>query len=172
MSRSIGTLVPAFREQVTTLLEDLALQGHALAPHDTVRSPWEQARLYRKGRATEAILRRAGRLAKAGAPWLADVLVGVGSQYGDTVTNAPPGYSWHQLGEAVDCHVEVEGRAVWDAAHPGYRAYRARALEMGLHIATHWDWPHVQHRPGVPTDYYSIAQLERVLRERWGDSEP
>lgn len=172
MSRSVAVLVPAFRAQVADLLERLALEGYALAPHSTVRSPWDQARLYRKGRATEDIMRRAGRLAKAGAPWLGEVLVGVGPQYGDRVTNAPPGYSWHNLGEAVDCHVEEQGRAVWDAQHPGYRRYRELGVEMGAHLATQWDWPHLQRRPGIPTDYYEIAELERVLLKRWGESEP
>ena len=47
------------------------------------------------------------------ANFLASVLDGVGPQHGPHVTNALPGLSWHQWGEAVDCFwTEWLGRVV------------------------------------------------------------
>ena len=46
--------------------------------------------------------------------WLTVWKALVGPQKGDPVTNAIPGLSWHQWGEAVDCFWVVNNKAVWD----------------------------------------------------------
>ncbi|GAK49224.1 hypothetical protein U14_00443 [Candidatus Moduliflexus flocculans] len=39
----------------------------------------------------------------------------VGPQYGDPVTNALPGCSWHQWNEAVDLFWVIDGKAEWSS---------------------------------------------------------
>src|SRR6185369_14731386 len=90
-----------------------------------------------------------------GAPFLAHCLESVGPQSGDPVTNAIPGLSWHQWGEAMDCVWIVDGAAEWSTTRKvngvnGYRAYANEAVRLGLTAGGFFrslkDWPHVQLR--------------------------
>lgn len=78
---------------------------------------------------------------------------------GDIVTHAPPGYSMHEFGMAVDCEPSLGGlaepyRPDGVAASPRYVAMVAAAEAQGLVSGSHWhgdrvDWPHLQ-LPGIP----------------------
>lgn len=167
MAALLSSLVPDFQARVAAVIEACARQGVELRPFYALRSPWEQARLWRQSRAREEIDTAIGRLQGLGAPWLAEVLQGVGPCHGRHVTNALPGASWHNWGEAVDCVVIRGGVAVWEASAAAYGVYHDAARAAGLHLGPRWDAVHVQARPMAPNYYHDIADVDRLMRERW-----
>lgn len=78
------------------------------------------------------------------------------------VTKAPPGYSWHNFGLAVD--VSPDDPALpgyqpdWNLAHPAWKLLAAKAGSVGLFSGSEFrtfpDWPHFQPVgiPLTPTD--------------------
>jgi hypothetical protein len=94
-------------------------------------------------------------LTSAGALFLAHCLASVGPRSGDPVTNAVPGFSWHQSGEAMDCMWIVNGFAEWSTTRKvngvnGYRTDADEAVGSGslpaASLPASKDWPHVQLR--------------------------
>lgn len=145
-----------------------------------LRTPWEQAKLWRRSRSTAMVLERIKALRDNGADFLAKVLEDVGPQpSGKKVTNAIPGYSWHQWGEAVDSYWEVNGNANWSSTEihngvNGYQVYAEEAEKMGMVAGGYWsigDWPHV-HYPGEdsPSDKYSLLEINAEMESRFGAS--
>ncbi len=191
MSRDQQKLVPAFREKVDRQLVSCARQGVEMRAFYTERTPWEQARIYRSTRATAQILKSAEYLRESGASYLANILTAVGPQHSPPgsqghLTNALPGASWHQWGEAVDCFWLLEGEAIWSVKHTislngqedvnGYLIYGEEAIEQGLlsgGMAWGWDWPHVQLRSeSSPLDAgYSWPAISTMMHNRYGDNE-
>src|SRR5690349_8525028 len=109
MSVKLNELVPELREKVGSLLTNCQTRGVQMVANAGARDVWEQARLWRQSRSVTEIQGRIDEFEQAGASFLAQVLRDVGPQHGGHVTNAPPGYSWHQWGEALDCFWEVNG---------------------------------------------------------------
>lgn len=166
----LNSLDPEFRAKVEQLVSNCAAQGVEMRPYFGLRSPIIQAKLWRQSRATEEIEEEVKRLRAAGATFLAVCIELAGPQQGKPVTNAPPGLSWHQWGEAVDCVWIEQGNAVW--AGVGYDVYDAEAKKLGLTTIT-WERDHVQLRPqGAPSDVFPLAEIDRVMKERFGASAP
>lgn len=168
MSRDLADLEPEFRELVETVIEDCGDHGFELVPYSTLRTAEEQAELWRQGRSLGVIQTEIKRLARKGAPRLSQLLEDVGPQYGDKVTNALPGESWHNYGKACDCFVKEDGEAVWDKNHPGYRIYAHFATLRGLTAGFYWtefpDPPHVQaSRQSNPASLMEWAEVEEKL---------
>lgn len=76
---------------------------------------------------------------------------------GKIVTNAKPGYSWHQFGLAVDIVPMVGNIPDWNPDNTVWRDMLAIADKLGLvHVniadrkGTHRDWPHFQLTGGLP----------------------
>ena len=115
MAADITLLVPEFTQQIRQLLDRCSLRGIEMRPYMGLRDPFEQARLWRQSRSREEIRVRIASLQAQGAAFLAHCLESVGPQHGRPVTNALPGLSWHQWGEAVDCFWLVDGKAEWSA---------------------------------------------------------
>ena len=73
---------------------------------------------------------------------------------GSIVTNAPPGYSWHQFGLAVDCcpatAFDPNGAFIpdWNASHPTWKSMIAKGEALGLYSGSQFchlkDMPHFQ----------------------------
>lgn len=172
MSRNTSDLIPEMEEKVNTLLERLSQQGYTLRPFFTLRGVENQAKLFRQSRATSEIEKAAEKLIAEGAPFLSKVLMMVGPQNGRWATNALPGQSWHQWGEATDCFVLNElGRAVWTAKHPGYKAYATEAKILGLHAGYFWqrkDAVHIQLRQDKVRSIYTWQQINKTMEERFG----
>ena len=178
MAAVLATLVPAFRGMVETLLEACAAEGIEMRPSAGLRDPFEQARLWRQSRSIEQINRRVAEFRAAGAHFLAHCLTSVGPQHGDPVTNAPPGFSWHQWGEALDCFWLVDGRAEWSVDRKvrglnGYRVYSQQARVMGLTSGGAWvsikDWPHVQLRAAASPDRaLTVVEIDRAMEAAFG----
>lgn len=178
MPPTLDDLVPEFRPVAARVLEICRAQGVEVRVNETVRDPFHQARLWRQSRTIEQIQTRIAQFRGAGAEFLAHCLESVGPQHGDHVTNAPPGLSWHQWGEALDCFWVVNGKAEWSTTRKvdgknGFRVYAAAAASIGADAGGLWpsfkDWPHVQLRAeGSPADVFSLQEISDVMRERFG----
>lgn len=179
MPLDMTTLDQTVRRRVDDLLSLCAARGVTMRPYTALRDPYAQARLWRQSRSREEIAAAVQRLTAHGAPFLAECLWVVGPQYGDPVTNALPGLSWHQWGEAVDCFWLVAGQAEWSTRRlvqgiNGYQVYAQAAGTVGLTAGGLWprfkDWPHVQGRPAAsPQDLYSLGEISRRMEQWFGD---
>ena len=179
MAISLDGLDPAFRAKVEELLTALKAIGVDMRPYFGLRTLEQQAILWRQSRSKEEIAAAIDKLKSANAGFLADVLHSVGPQHGPHVTNALPGLSWHQWGEALDCFWSLNGSAEWSVSKiadgiNGYKVYANLAKEMGLNAGGHWnsfkDWPHVQMRAaGSPIGAgMTLAEIDAVMRKRFG----
>lgn len=178
MPNTIGDLDPTFGETVRRVLDACAAKGVTMRLNETVRSPLSQARIWRQSRAKEEIDARIQAFRAGGAPFLADCIERVGPQHGDHVTNAAPGLSWHQWGEALDCFWVVDGKAEWSTTRKvngvnGFRVYAETAKGLGLDAggfrAKLKDWPHIQLRAAAnPLALMSLSDIDREMRSRFG----
>lgn len=171
-SRDPSLLIEAFRIPFTTLIETaLPARGFTFRPSTTIRTPWEQARVWRKSRSQETVEAKIAELRTQGAHALATFLEVVGPQSGAKyhLTKAVPGLSWHQWGEAADCYLVVNGSAVWDAANPGWVAYMEEAEKVGLYPGRKFgDPPHVQLRSVEPYQVSTLADINQAMLDRFG----
>jgi hypothetical protein len=173
MAADLSLLVPEFRDKVALVRAECSGAGFELRPFFTLRDPWTQARLWRQSRSTEQIKAAHARLVAKGAPWIAEVLMTAGPASGKWATNALPGQSWHQFGEALDCFVVgPTGAAIWDAAHPGYKVYAERAQARGLTAGYFWkgasDSVHIQLRPeSSPLHTLSWQHIDAAMKEKF-----
>lgn len=142
-----------------------------IVPHHMKRDPWTQARLWRGSRTHHEITQRVARMRAVGASWLAGVLEGVGPQNGPWVTNAVPGYSWHQWGEGVDYYVpKPDGSPEWDGQARGYLVLGEEAARLGLTAGVFWprrDAGHVQFRRGSIRLRHGPEEVDRVMRSMY-----
>lgn len=177
-SRNIDDLVPELRPMARTLLQNCRARGIEMRPYETLRSPIEQGIIWRQSRTTEQIRAKILELRDAGAEYLAFCIQSVGPQSGRHVTDAPPGLSWHQWGEAFDSFWVVNGAAEWSTTRKinglnGYHVYADEAERLGLTAGGLWprfkDWPHVQLKSAKsPREIFTITEINQTMRERFG----
>lgn len=177
MSRKLEDLKPDFRLQCERVLDRCKDAGVEMVPFYTARSVYEQARLWRQSRSSASIWLKIRALSEAGAPFLSSVLQSVGPQYGRWATNAVPGLSYHNWGEAMDCFVLHCGRALWgdesddelrEIAERGYLTYAQIAEDEGLYSLYHWgDKVHVQSRKGNLLGEYTWPEIDRAMANMW-----
>lgn len=167
-TRNLEVLKDPFEEKVRRTIADVQVQdGWTMRPFYTQRSPWDQARLWRQSRGTKEIHAAVKVLEREGASFLGQVLLEVGPQNGRWATNALPGQSWHQWGEAVDCFALVDGRAVWGRGHPAYKAYAERAKALGLTAGYYWrrqDAVHLQETSETVRSRWTWAEIDAIMR--------
>ena len=169
--RDPALLDHGFRADVERLIAALHAQGFEFRLSTTLRTPWQQARLWRQSRSRETVSARIVELRQAGAGYLADVLEAVGPQSGPPVTKAIPGLSWHQWGEAADLFLVERGAAVWDPGHAGYHALAITAETIGLRSGRSFgDPPHVQARRTEPSAL-PLAEVAEEMEARFGRDE-
>lgn len=178
MPADLSLLIPSFKAKVETLLTNCQTKGVVMRPYDGLRSPFSQAKLWRQSRSSEQIQAQLIDFRNKGANFLAHCLESVGPQQGDPVTNALPGLSWHQWGEAVDCFWLVNNKAEWSSRRlvngiNGYKVYAEEAIKVGLDAGGLWnslkDWPHVQLQPASsPLKVMSLRDIDRIMEERFG----
>jgi peptidoglycan L-alanyl-D-glutamate endopeptidase CwlK len=171
-------LDPAFRETLKKTLAHCATRGVTMVPYFGVRTPFQQGALWRQSRSVDQVHGKIADLKEKGATFLAHCIESVGPQHGPPVTNAIPGYSWHQWGEAMDCYWLHNGEAQWSpdvlGIKNGYRIYADQASKDGLTAGGYWqsikDWPHVQQRAaGSPVDAgYSLLEIDARMKEHFG----
>jgi peptidoglycan L-alanyl-D-glutamate endopeptidase CwlK len=177
-SRNINDLIPELRPKARTLLENCRDRGIEMRIYETLRSPFEQGKIWRQSRTREQVQRKVRELQDAGAEFLAFCIESVGPQSGRHVTDAPPGLSWHQWGESFDSFWVVNSAAEWSPSKKidglnGYRVYAEEAEQLGLTAGGLWatfkDWPHVQLRSArSPAAARTLTEIDRIMREKFG----
>ena len=177
-SRKIDDLVPELRPPARRLIENCRLRGIEMRPYETLRTPIEQGKIWRQSRTHEQVEAKILELRNAGASFLASSIENAGPQSGRHVTDAPPGLSWHQWGEAFDSFWVVNNAAEWSTTKKinglnGYRVYAEEAERLDLTAGGLWtsfkDWPHVQLRPAKsPKAHFPMTEIDRIMRERFG----
>ena len=176
----LSGLDEGFRPRVEELLEACEKRGQPMRVFYTLRHPIAQAKLYRQSRPWSKIEAAIERLESLEAPYLAACLVEAGPQSGRWATNALPGDSWHQHGEAVDAGAWVDGEISWDtqpgaAGGPGdafYRGWSSRAQGLGLTALgpSLGDWVHVQGpSESAPHRIYKWPEIDERLQARFGE---
>lgn len=178
MPVDLNQLTPAFRSKIADLLNRCKAKGFEMRPYMALRTPQEQAKLWRQSRSTEEINQKIAYFNENGAPYLASVLNNIGPQHGKEVTKAPPGLSWHQWGEAVDCFWLVNGGAEWSATKKindinGYQLFAAEAVSIGLTAGGLWpkfkDWPHIQlQKANNPLSVMTLPEIDKEMKKRFG----
>ena len=178
MSRDLNDLKPDFKSKVEELLQLTENAGYTMRPFFTLRTPLDQAKLWRQSKPIGQINNQISIFNNAGADFLSHCLESVGPQDGNHVTNAPPGYSWHQWGEGLDCFWLVDNKAEWSSrtkinGNNGYRIYADLAVSIGLSAGGFWrsfkDWPHVQLRKeSGPKSVFSMGQINEEMIARFG----
>lgn len=178
MAANLDQLISDFRPKVIELLARCKERGVEMRPYFTLRDPFEQARLWRQSRSAEEIQQKIAEFEQEGGDFLAHCLKSVGPQHGKHVTGTPPGFSWHQWGEAVDCFWLVNDAAEWSSQKlingiNGYRVYADLAKAMQLTPGGFWtslkDWPHVQFRSvSNPGKIMSLSQINEAMKTRFG----
>lgn len=168
-------LDPQFTALLQATLANCLAAGVEMVPYFGIRTPFEQGKLWRQSRSVQEVAGKIAELNAKGAPFLAHCIASVGPQHGPHVTNAIPGLSWHQWGEAMDCYWLKNGKAVWDTeiggVKNGYKVYADVAAQAGLFAGGHWqsfkDWPHVQKRKaGSPSAM--LADIDAEMCTRFG----
>lgn len=178
MPADINQLVPEFIPKVQQLLQNCQAQNVIMRPYFTIRDPFTQGKFWRQSRSSEEVQQKITDLKNQGADFLAFCIESVGPQSGSPVTNAIPGLSWHQWGEAVDCFWVVNNQAEWSTrklvnGQNGYAVYAAQAKAIGITPGGLWptlkDWPHVQLRSAnSPLTVFSIQQIDAAMKEKFG----
>lgn len=178
MAANLNDLIPDFRQKAEELIKKCAQRKVEMRPYFTLRTPFDQARLWRQSRSTEKIQKKIKEFKDAGADFLAFCLESVGPQNGDPVTEVPPGLSWHQWREALDCFWVVDGKDEWSTTKKvngenGYRVYAEEAQKLGLNAGGYWkklkDWPHVQLRQeSNPGKVFTLIQINDEMKQRFG----
>lgn len=172
MSKHFTGLRPEFLVKAEQVIRLCADRGVTMVPYFGVRTPVEQAKLWRQGRTREQIEATIADLKANKAFYLADCITAAGPQDGRKVTNAGPGMSWHQFGEALDCFWSVKGAAEWDDT-TGYRVYaevaRVCGLTAGGYFKSLTDWPHIQFRAhSSPQTVMSLQEINDEMFRRYG----
>lgn len=178
MAADLDKLDPALKTKVLELIKRCQKRGVDMRPSNGLRDPFEQARLWRQSRSAEEITLKIQQFETAGASFLAECIRSVGPQHGPHVTNTPPGISWHQWGEALDCFWLVDSKAEWSTQKlingvNGYKIYAEEAKNVGLDAGGLWkkfkDWPHVQLRAAASAQsVMSLIEIDTTMKERFG----
>jgi hypothetical protein len=178
MSNSLSDLVPEFAPQAKELLQRCDDLHIVMRITETLRTPFIQAKLWRQSRTKAVVQARIQKLRVDGAPFLASCLERVGPQSGDPVTNALPGLSWHQWGEAMDCVWIANGKETFSlklkvGGLNGFHVYAEQAEKMGLTAGAFFqsikDFPHVQLRGDAsPLSHHTLHEIDAVMKARFG----
>lgn len=169
-------LADEFAVLVKQLLHNCQERGIAMVPYQMLRTPQLQAHYWKRGR-TQKEAAEAIRLLKSNqAFFLAHCVEVANTQHTNIVTDALPGCSWHQWGEAIDCYWLLDEMKVWDLhtrdsnGLNGYGVYAEEAKKLGLEAGYYWtklaDAVHVQLRAAAsPLELYTLTEINRVMEE-------
>lgn len=162
-------LNPDFLVKVNQLLNNCAMLNILVRVVQGLRTPLEQAKLWRQGRDIDTIVQQIDSLSQSGATYLSQCLIQAGAQKGPLVTKALPGLSWHNWGEAIDvmCFDSI-GKPINAGTDPAYGAYQAQVKIVGLFpVGNMWSWDagHCQFRKDQSP--LSSMSLKSVNDQLW-----
>lgn len=146
MSIDWTLLDPGFIVKCMNLLNSCEQSGFTMVPYFGQRSLEAQAKLWRQSRYINEIEDKITYLKNTDCDYLATILDNVGPQSGKWATNALPGFSWHNWGQALDCYYLNEGKADWTTIE-AYNNYGKIAHDFGLTWGgnfSHKDPGHIQ----------------------------
>jgi peptidoglycan LD-endopeptidase CwlK len=159
------------------LIEACNQRGVTMSPFFTLRTPQDQGALWRQGKTPADAELKALALDNVKARFLAQCIRNNPPKETNNVTDAIPGYSWHQWGEAVDCcWVDVNRKVNWSYVRVvdgvnGYQIYAQEAEKLGLTAGGRWDtkadWPHVQLRPERDPSHLGIETINQEMQKRF-----
>ena len=171
MSRSLDDLDPAFHLKIIQLLQNCATLHFELVPYFTLRTPQDQAVLWRQSRGEAEIDQKIASLRAIGAQWLSNVLAMAPQKTGPWATNGVPGNSWHQWALACDCYWQTPTGVQWNDG-AGYTIYANEAVKLGLTVGRDFSKPDIDHvqmpTQGAPSDLYSWPDIDAQMREKFG----
>lgn len=171
-----------FKTQVYTAWDLCWRDGVELQPFFGIRDPWTQARMWRRSRSSTRVDSQLAKMRDGEnglyLPWLADVLEEVGPQPDGVyetettwATNAVPGLSWHQWGQACDFFLRnPDGSANWDSSEWGYRWMARTMILHGLCSGFFWKSPdpaHVQRDSRRVLDIKAVSEIDLQMRDLW-----
>lgn len=164
MTIDLTLLDPIFMAKCQALLDGCASEGVLMVPTYGIRTLEAQAKLWRQSRSTKEIAIEIQTLYGVEAPYLAKILAEVGIQPTKPwATNAIPGLSWHNWGQALDCmHKLDDGSFEEDGDAPGYKVYGQFAKGLGLRWGgdfTKADPGHVQLNQKELTSIYPLKYI-------------
>lgn len=168
-------LTPAFQKKVLQLLDKCDRLGYTLYPFCGARSPQVQAEYWGKGRTKNDVFDKVEFLKSHEAYYLAEILsVTVPDISSNIITNALPGLSWHQWGEAMDCFWLIDETPEWDISKTingisGYEIYAQEASKLGLTSGYNWkefkDAVHIQlTNLSSPLERYSWKEIDNKMQ--------
>lgn len=180
----LAGLDPGFRATLEQLMARARVEHLDPVPTFGLRDPWTQARLWRRSRSRDQVDAKIALFRGRGAPYLAQILEDVGPQPRDQwATDAAPGLSWHQWGEACDFgwRSPRTGRVLqgdregdgdeFDYAEACYRKLGVLCGDFGLTWGGGWSDPDENHvqRPSAssPLRALTYPQIDAKIRERW-----
>ena len=138
----LDLLHPDVRARALRVFDRGQQRGLSISITSSLRTYPEQAELYAQGR----------------------------TKPGNVVTNARPGYSYHNFGLAFDFAVMKNGLLVWDEKHPHWIEFVRLAKEEEFAWGGDWarfpDYPHLE-----PANAPSLATLRARYPQGWSGTE-
>ncbi|HEU5292937.1 MAG TPA: M15 family metallopeptidase [Cyclobacteriaceae bacterium] len=170
-------LTKDFNDKVEGLLKNCLARGIEMRPTEGLRNPVVQAKYWKQSRLQSEIDSKINELLDLNCSFLATVIRISDYSKGPKITNAIPGNSWHQWGEALDCGWVVDGKFLWSLSHKinglnGFEVYAEEAVKLNLEPGLLWqsikDGPHVQLRDiSSPAQVYSLQEINFVMEKRF-----
>jgi len=172
----VDALDKNFARLCSQLIVNCEKKSIIMVPFEKLRTPKIQANYWVQGRSQEQIDEKVNELKEAQALFLAECLAQAKIKDGPIISNALPGCSWHQFGEAVDCYWLRDGYPCWDLEakdtnnQNGYEIYANEAKILGLEAGFYWrtfrDSVHVQLQSySSPLELYSIVEIDAVMKD-------
>lgn len=171
-SRSVHDLTAEVQAKYLSVQKECSLNGVPILLYCTLRSCEDQAKLWRQSRTRQQVEEKAAKFKARGLAFLADILIGVGSQKGELgkhVTMACCGESWHNYKEAFDCVPLVGGKPDWNNKVL-WDVYGKAVRKAGLVWAGDWttfkEYPHAQLRQGSnPLRVFKAEDIYNILKK-------
>jgi len=166
-----------FSKNIIELVQNCLKKDVVLCLWETIRDPVKQGAYWGQSRSLFEIKQKIEELRDQGAHFLADCIPPGSDNINAEITDAIPGYSWHQWGEAVDMVWVVNNKVCWDTelivnGINGYQVYAEEAVRLGLESGFYWDIIkdacHIQMRKeSSPSFLYSLKEIDQIMLNRF-----
>ena len=171
MTIDFTLLDPLYAPLVQHLVSNCKTAGYALVPYYGYRTLEQQAILWRRSRHVDEVNEKIESLKSQYCDYLASILEGVGPQpMGPWATDAIPGFSWHNWGQAVDFYWLMDNKNVcWDGKGVGYKVLGQQADLLDLRWGGNFsspDYGHVQLNHQEVPDLYDTKYVNDYFKNK------